>query len=90
MPQIVARSPSLETGHWPGSFVHDPLLHRPAPPGSLYNFFIRQFVFSPPALNLGLVTYLSGFAEAPLFVLRWSVGVFQKMVILYDFSWNLF
>lgn len=54
-------------------------------------FLIHQSVPPPPAFALVLVTYLSGFWEAPL---RLSSGgltdVFQKMVILYDLSWNLF
>lgn len=29
-------------------------------------------------------------ASLLLFVLRWSMDVFQKKVILYDLSWNLF
>lgn len=47
----------------------------PTSPRSLYNFFIRKVVSPTPAPNLGSVTYLSGFVEAPLCLSSGGLGV---------------
>ena len=90
-----ACSAQLPTACPPGTSSGRPSTTLPsAPPAVIAVQFFYSHIHAPPppAFALGLVTYLSGFLEAPLCVLSSGglMDVFQKMVILYDLSWNLF
>lgn len=79
-------------GNWsqrPCSFVHAPFSIGTASPHVHCTMFLFINLCPPQPLTWDwyLIWLRGGFS---VFVLRWSVGVFQEMVILYDFSWNLF
>lgn len=82
--------PVLETRSGHSSSIHDTFSIHPHPRIAVQFFlFIDSCAPSSPRPGIGnLFVWVR--RGSSVFVLRWSMGVFQKMVILYDLSWNLF
>ena len=72
---------------WLFSFSRTPFSTHP------FLFLTHKLMFLPPPVSdLLSVTYLCAFSEVPVLYLSsgYLMDVIQKMVLLYDFSWNWF